>query len=424
MLKIYLLAIALLNVISAYSQKADSTKLKVYIDCRVGCDLTFFKTEITIVDFVIDRTAADAHVLVTSQPVGSGGKQYQLNFYGQNNYKDYIDTLYFSTKPNASAAEARQSMLSYLMYGLTPLIAKTSFAPVIQISMKNKKATSEVAASTSNTKDKWNYWAYSVGVDGQLNADQVYKTNVISSDISANRTTDKLKVSFSAYGSLNNTRYKYTYGDSISTYLVKNTEYGFYNEVVKTITGHWSAGYQASFSNNTFANIKRKLYFKPAIEYNIFNFKDVNNRLLVIRYGIDISNRRYYDTTIFNKISETRYGQKASVTLTLNKKWGTINTGIEYRNFFSDASLNSMGISAHADIKITGSFSFYVNANASIVHDQVNLVKGGATEQEVLTRKRQIASNFNYYTSFGVKFRFGSILNNFVNPRFEGYGGF
>lgn len=424
MLKVSLFAIALLTFITSYEQNNDSSKLKVFIDCRTNCDIRFFKTEITIVDFVIDRTAADVHVLVTSQPVGSGGNQYQINFYGQNNYKDYADTLHFNTKPNASAAEARQSLLSYLMYGLAPFIAKTSFAPVIQISMKDKKAVSEVGDNTKNTKDKWNYWVYTIGVDGQLNADQVYKTQVLSSDISANRTTDKLKVNFSSYGSLNNTRYNYSSGDTTTTYLVKNTQFGFYHQLVKTISAHWSVGYQASFSNNTFANIKRKLYFKPSIEYNIFNFKDVNSRLLVVRYGVDINNPYYYDTTIFDKISETIYGQKLSVTLTLNKKWGTINTGVQYRNFFKDPRLNSMGMSAYADVKITGSLSFYVNVNASIVHDQINLVKGGATEQEVLTRKRQIASNFNYHSSFGVKFRFGSILNNFVNPRFDGYGGF
>jgi hypothetical protein len=52
------------------------------------------------------------------------------------------------------------------------------------------------------------------------------------------------------------------------------------------------------------------------------------------------------------------------------------------------------------------------------------LVKGDISEQDVLTRKRQLASTYNYYTGFGLNFRFGSILNNFVNPRFEGYGGF
>ena len=83
-----------------------------------------------------------------------------------------------------------------------------------------------------------------------------------------------------------------------------------------------------------------------------------------------------------------------------------------------------MGMNANADVRITGGLSFFVHVNANVVHNQISLVKGGATEQEVLTRKRQLASNYNYNTSFGLTFRFGSILNNFVNPRFDGYGGF
>jgi hypothetical protein len=83
-----------------------------------------------------------------------------------------------------------------------------------------------------------------------------------------------------------------------------------------------------------------------------------------------------------------------------------------------------MGINANTDVRITGGLSFFIHLNGSIIHNQISLIKGGATEQEVLTRKRQLASNFNYNSSFGLTFRFGSILNNFVNPRFEGYGGF
>lgn len=356
--------------------------------------------------------------------MGSGGHQFQLNFYGQNNYQNYIDTLFFTTQPNASAAQVRERLLQYLMFGFTPLIAKTSYAPDIKISMKGKSTTGENAENAGNTKDKWNYWVYNVGVNGQLSADQVYNTNIFSSHVSANRTTDKLKLHFGGHGSLHHTTYSYPGKDTTITYQVKNREYGFNHHLIKTLTAHWSIGYRASFSNNTFTNIKRKLYLKPSIEYNIFNFKDVNNRLLVIRYGVDINNYNYYDTTIFNKTSETLYGHQLSLTLTLNKKWGSINTGINYRNFLKDRKLNSMGISSHADVRITGALSFFININASMVHDQINLVKGGATEQEVLTRKRQIASNFHYNTSFGINFRFGSILNNFVNPRFDGYGGF
>ncbi|MEJ7680062.1 MAG: hypothetical protein WKG06_19820 [Segetibacter sp.] len=208
--------------------------------------------------------------------------------------------------------------------------------------MKGKDSTSEVA-DTTKTKDKWNYWVYTVGVKGELNADQVYKTNIFSSDLSANRTTDKLKVAFSAYGSLNNTTYNYSDGDTTTTYLVKNREIGFYHHVVKSLGRHWSIGYKADFSNNTFTNTKFKLYFKPAIEYNIYNFKDVNNSYLVIRYGVDITNNHYYDTTIFDKISETLYGNKVSVTLTLNKKVGNNKYGNSLSQFFQRSEVKQHG---------------------------------------------------------------------------------
>ncbi len=106
------------------------------------------------------------------------------------------------------------------------------------------------------------------------------------------------------------------------------------------------------------------------------------------------------------------------------KNGAVLNGGVYYRNYFHDWALNTMGINANTDVRIGGGLSFFVHLNASVVHNQVNLVRGKVTEQEVLTRKRQLGSNYNDYTSFGLAFRFGSILNNFVNPRFDGYAGF
>ncbi|MEP7373085.1 MAG: hypothetical protein ABI675_06805 [Chitinophagaceae bacterium] len=47
------------------------------------------------------------------------------------------------------------------------------------------------------------------------------------------------------------------------------------------------------------------------------------------------------------------------------------------------------------------------------------LPKEGATPQEVLTRRRQLASGYAFSTNFGINYRFGSKLNNFVNLRFD-----
>ena len=54
-----------------------------------------------------------------------------------------------------------------------------------------------------------------------------------------------------------------------------------------------------------------------------------------------------------------------------------------------------------------------------LTRDQVFLVKGNATPEEVLAKRRQLASGFNYYSSIGISYRFGSKLNNVVNPRFD-----
>ena len=67
----------------------------------------------------------------------------------------------------------------------------------------------------------------------------------------------------------------------------------------------------------------------------------------------------------------------------------------------------------------TGGLSFNIYTSAELTRDQIFLPKEGATPQEVLTRRRQLASGYRFYTYFGINYRFGSKLNNFVNPRFD-----
>ena len=145
----------------------------------------------------------------------------------------------------------------------------------------------------------------------------------------------------------------------------------------------------------------------------------VNNKFLTIRYGIDSTRNAYYDTTVYLKKKEVLMGQNLSVNLSLNQKWGNINSGLSYRNYFSDWSLNNLGINLDVNVRITGGLTVFVSSFGGLTRDQVFLPKGGATEQEILTRRRQIASGYEFYSRFGFNFRFGSRLNNFVNPRLD-----
>ncbi len=412
----------LLFSLASSGQLPAGDKLRVFIDCsNTFCDRDYIRSEIKVVDFLRDRLAANVHVLITSQRAGGGGRQYQLIFYGQNSFKQYNDTLQFITDATASDDEKRREIVQYLKLGLAPLIAKTGFASAVNISMSNNKIPSGISKPAT---DKWNYWVFRLRLNGEFNFDKVYKSSRINTNLSANRTTKKSKIEFGLYRSNEKSIYQYEDSAGTTKYEVKNSNYGIYNSMVKSITEHWSYGYQARYSNNTFSNFRRKLYINPALEYNIFRYSDVNNKFFVLRYGLDITSNKYYDTTLFNKTKETLLGHAFSAAITLNQKWGTLNSGLLYHAYFNDLSLNQLSARINLEGRITGNLSLDFYSRGSLVHDQINLVKGNVSAEDVLSRRRQLGSSFNIETFFGITYRFGSKLNNFVNPSFEGYGGF
>jgi len=53
----------------------------------------------------------------------------------------------------------------------------------------------------------------------------------------------------------------------------------------------------------------------------------------------------------------------------------------------------------------------------------LSLVKGGASREEILLKRKELATQFRYFTYFGLSYTFGSIYNNVVNPRFGNSSG-
>lgn len=60
---------------------------------------------------------------------------------------------------------------------------------------------------------------------------------------------------------------------------------------------------------------------------------------------------------------------------------------------------------------------------ASMIHDQLSLVKQNLTYDQILLQRKEIATQYEYYLSFGLSYTFGSIYNNVVNPRFGNSSG-
>ena len=62
---------------------AISETINVYIDCS-NCDEDYIREEISFVNYVRDRNVADVHIQFSDQRTGGGGKEYTLDFMGQN----------------------------------------------------------------------------------------------------------------------------------------------------------------------------------------------------------------------------------------------------------------------------------------------------------------------------------------------------
>lgn len=422
--KIYLACLGMLFItrpFTARSQYEDFGRLKIFIDCRnARCDLNYIRTEIFYVDFLLDRLSADVHVLINSRGTGGGGRRYEMIFFGQNRFGLLRDTISYFEKPVTTLSESRILLVQHLKLGLTPFLIKTKFTDGITITVEEPKDSGEIKNLKHTSHDPWNYWVFTLRGDGNVNGEKVYTSFGYNGNFSASRLTEELKLGFSIYGSNNRTTYSFETDTGTEKFVARTNNYGLSHYLVKSIDSHWSAGYESIFNSNTFSNFRRQLYTRIAIEYNIFPYRQINNHYLAFSYGFITRFNRYYDTTIYNKLKETPLAHSMRMTLALNKKWGTINAGMSYHNFLKDWALNSLTMNFSVNVRVTGGLSFYISSSGGLVHDQVYLAKSGATQQEVLTRIRQLKSSYYFQNRFGISYRFGSKLNNFVNPRFEG----
>jgi hypothetical protein len=404
----------------AFSQQGMQSRLKVFIDCPGGwCDMQFIRSEINIVDFLHINNAADVHVLITAQNTGSGGDQYQLIFFGQHYFKNQQDTLRFATQPNTTEFEKRDQLLKFIKTGLVPFIAKTSAVINMQINLKAGDTILQGSSGYARTKDPWNAWVFRMGGDVNFNTDANYNNTNYNTNFSVNRITDKSKIGLGFYLNRNRSAFEYEDSGIMKKLIVSNHSWSVNQYFVKTVNKHWSLAYEIKYNQNTFSNNKGRAFLRIAGEYNIFPFKDANNKLLTLSYGLTGRMNSYYDTTIFNENRENLYGHRATAYLSLNQKWGNTSAGITYQNYFRDWKLFNLGMDIYINVRITGGLSFYLLAFGGLTRDQVFLVKGDATPEVVLTRRRQLASGYNVYTSFGISYQFGSKLNNVVNPRFD-----
>lgn len=410
---ICLIFVCLVFVSSLYAQEGtiDIEELKksapkVFFDCD-RCDIDFIVTEITFVNYVWDRQDADVHILITTQSTGGGGREYTIAFIGLKDYEDLQNSLKFFSNRIETDDEIRNNLVQILKLGLGPYVARTPMAKAIHLLLRDDVQPTDV-------EDKWNFWVFYVSVDGELRGEEQRKSTQLSGNISINRVTldSKLRMGLDIDSE------KDTYEVDDETISSTSESKDFDGMYVKSISEHWSVGGWVSISSSTYRNIEFAYTIHPAIEYNFFPYAQFTRRQLRALYRIGYGSYRYREKTVFDKIKESLWNESLSITLELNEPWGTAELSLEGSHYFHDFKRNRLVVSGDLSLRIYKGLSLDIEGSYSAVHDQLALPRGEITLEEILLRRRELASGYRYKAEVGLSYRFGSVFSNVVNPRF------
>jgi hypothetical protein len=388
--------------------------VKVFLDCvNASCDSEFFRTDISFVDHVRDRKDADVHVLITAEETGGGGEKYTLNFIGLGRFAGVDHLLHYVSKAAETSDELRRGLAGTIKMGLVHYVADTPVASELQIThTRPARATSGGVV----LRDPWDYWYMRSSLSVYTNGERLTNSTSIYGSVGTSRVTNALKIDLSGNVDYGRSRYTLDEGSdlvSISRSLSLN---GLF---VASITPRWSAGVRASASSSTYYNQHLALRLTPAIEYNIYPYSESTRRQFTFNYSAGVRRFRYNEETIFGKDSESLPTHSFLASGTFKQPWGSFYTSFEATQYLQDLSKNRLIVYNSISVRLFKGFSVRLYGDVERIRDQVYLARGGASLDEILLRRRQLATSYSYYTSFGFSYSFGSIHNNIVNTRFD-----
>ncbi len=383
---------------------------RVFIDCH-GCDRDFFREEIPYINYMRDRKDADVHVLVTEQSTGSGGREYTFAFIGLREFEGVNFTLVYSSGPADMRDEIRRGQVEILKRGLFPYLLNTPICELINLDYQNR-----VKIKPTSMKDPWNYWVFSVDLDGRFQSELSQSETSLDANISANRITPEFKFRLGLSGEFEEETFDYD-GESLTSSKQERNAAAI---AVKSISDHWSVGGWVEAESNTYSNMDLYFTVAPAVEFNLFPYAESTRRQFRFLYKLGFNRANYTEETIYDKTQENLYNQSLTATLEFREPWGSASTSLEGSHYFHDLSKYRIVLQGYVSFRVIKGLSFNIRGRYQRIHDQLSLPKGDASLDEILLKRRELATDYNFSFSVGVRYTFGSVYSNVVNPRMEG----
>lgn len=397
------------SILNSFSQENDQS-IRVFLDCN-SCDNNFIRQNLNNVQFVRDQNFADVHLFFTRQTNGSGGRSYEIDFIGKNEFKELSDRLSFSTDQNMSADDVRNRILEYIKLGLIRYWIEKGHTDVVTINVGERAGKVEL----EDVKDPWNSWVFELNARGRIEGEQSKSELDVNLSVSAKRVTENNKFAIRASFSEEQSTFNYEDSDIIATQTSKDINI---SDVI-SIGGNWSAGAFGRVGSSIYRNLDFYLEFKPALEFNFFDYSKSAQKQLVLSYRNGVVSNDYIEMTVFGVEKEDLWEHELNLGGTVKQRWGNIYGEASFEQFLHDTTLNAFKFYLGTSVRLFKGFNFNLSGDYSITGNQINLPAGDVSLEELLLQQQQIASGFDYTLRVGISYSFGSIYNTIVNPRFN-----
>ncbi|APQ16387.1 DUF481 domain-containing protein [Maribacter hydrothermalis] len=381
---------------------------RLFIECN--CDRSYIQQEIKFVNHVRDQSLANIQLFIFDVTNGSGGRTYVLEFKGVDGYEGIFNKLSYDTSPNMTSDEVRQGLLKHIKTGLLRYLIESDLVDKIDYTVENEGAEE---MQDIDFEDPWNNWIFEVYGEARLDKESSRKEFEYEVGFESDRVTEKWRIRTDV--EMNQEQSEFEQNQEIFTSSRKR--YSFNGSVVRSLSDHWSLGLFGGVRHNTFTNLDFSTYVNPAIEYNIFPYKEVLRREIVFAYKIGYFFNDYINTTIFNKNSEGIFNHSLNVQLNYRQPWGTVYARLQGSTFLEDFERNRLEFYGRFSIRVFKGLAVSFSGNYDLVKDQIGLPAGDATIEDVLLQQKQIATAFELGFRVGLRYTFGSAYNNIINLR-------
>lgn len=402
------------GIASGQTGTPDDHALRIYLDCGY-CDMEYFKTWFTEVDYVVERKDADVYILITGIETGSGGMEYRMMLKGSGRYSSFSDTIIFNVPADATDEITRSEILKYTQLALVPCLLKTPSKARMDLFIEDLGE----GMSLKKEDDPWKNWMFRISARGSLMNQKCSKSHSASGGLYVSKVNSKVKFESNNEFGFDENRLTLYDGDSVIFSMFQSMKsYSSGNLFVRSLGNHAGIGAIATFLKSDFSNVDLRFVTGPAVEFNLYSYEDATTKQFRILYAPVYEHTDYKDTTIYNRISDYLFRHELQVKFMHVGSWGELNlTGVA-TSYLNNWKQFSAGVSAMANIYLGKGLSFDLSCGYSYIQNQIGLRKDTMNPEDFITNQYETQTDFSYYIMGGISFRFGSIFNNTVNPRF------